>query len=498
MKQYLYFLPLLLVFVLASCDNEDEFVTDGSFDLSFSVDTLRFDTVFTKLGSATRFFKVYNPLDEAIIIDQVRIEGNQGGHFRMNVDGTAGKTVERVKVWPNDSVYVFVETTIDPDQPVSVSPFVIEDRVLFEFGGKQQSVRLEAWGQNANYFPSRFSRGAPTLLSCNNQTIVWDDPKPYVIYGQILIDSCALEVAAGTQIYVHGGIAENDLFGVFNDGIIYTLQNGQINFRGTAEDPVVVQGDRLEEAFQDETGQWQGIIIGRGSRGNTMAYTEVKNAIFSVYVDSLGEFSAENSRFYNSSSSGIIGFSSNIRLTNCLVYNNGANSVQLVLGGNYEFDYCTVASYGVDASALSLSNFFCYDDPFQCQVRSDFPLRGRFRNCIFFGSSRDELDLNDISGGSVPGLFDIRFDHCILKAERLFEQQDSLYADFFNSALCVDCINGTRDDTLFAAPNEDDYMLDTLSIAEGQARPIPGVDIDINNNERDSNEPDMGCFEYQY
>ena len=497
MRHYLYFLPLVLGLALTGCDNEDQFVTDGSFDLSFSVDTLRFDTVFTALGSATRFLKVYNPLDEAIIIDRVRIEGNESGRFRMNVDGTAGETVEQVKIWPNDSVYVFVETTIDPDQPLSVSPFVIEDRVLFEFGGKQQSVLLEAWGQNANYFPSRFSRGTPTLLSCNNQTIVWDDPKPYVIYGQILIDSCALEVAAGTQIYVHGGIAENELFGIFNDGIIYTLQNGQINFRGTAEAPITVQGDRLEASFEEEAGQWQGIIIGRGSRGNTMAFTEVKNAIFSVYVDSLGEFSAENSRFYNSSSSGIIGFSGSIQLKNCLVYNNGGNSIQLVLGGNYEFDYCTVASYGVDASAMSLSNFFCYDDPGQCQTRRDFPLRGRFRNCIFFGSSRDELNLNDISGGSVPSLFDIRFENCILKTDRLFEQQDSLYADFFTSDLCVDCINGTRDDPLFADSNEDNYRLDTLSIAEGQARPLPGLKIDIDNNERDPSEPDIGCFEYQ-
>lgn len=497
MRIYSYLLPCLFGFVLMSCDNEDQFVTDGSFDLRFSVDTLRFDTVFTALGSATRSFKVYNPLDEAIIIDRVRIAGNESGRFRMNVDGTAGEVVERVKIWPNDSIYVFVETTVDPDQPLSVSPFVIEDRVVFQSGEKQQAVRLEAWGQNANYFPSRFSRGVPTLLSCNNQTMVWDDPKPYVIYGQIIIDSCALEVAAGTQIYVHGGIAENELFGVFNDGIIYTLRNGQINFRGTAEAPIVVQGDRLEEAYQDEPGQWQGIIIGRGSRGNRMAFTEVKNAIFSVYVDSLGEFSAENSRFYNTSSSGIIGFSSNIELTNCLLYNNGANSVQLVLGGNYEFDYCTVASYGVDASAISLSNFFCYDDPFQCQVRSDFPLRGRFRNCIFFGSSRDELGLQDISGGSIPSLFDIQFENCILKADRLLGLQDSLYADFFTADDCINCINGTRNDTLFAAPNEDNYMLDTLSIAEGQAKPLPGVGIDLDNNERDPSSPDIGCFEYQ-
>jgi len=498
MKYMLYLLLLSMGLLYISCDNEDEFVTDGSFDLTFSLDTLRFDTVFTELGSATRSFKVYNPLDEAIRIGRVRIAGNEGGRFRMNVDGIAGEVVEDVKVWPNDSIYLFVEVTIDPDQPLSASPFVIEDQILFETGDKQQSVRLEAWGQNANYFPDRFSRAVPTLLTCDNQTIVWDDPKPYVIYGQILIDSCVLQVAAGTRIYVHGGIAENEVFGTFNDGIIYTLQNGRVNFRGSQEEPIIVQGDRLEEPFQEEPGQWQGIIIGRGSRGNTMDYTEVKNAIFSVYVDSLGELTARNSRFYNSNSNGIVGFSSTIRLTNCLIYNNFGNSVQLTLGGVYQFDYCTLASYGVDASALSLSNFFCYDDPFECQVREDFPLRAVFRNCIFFGSARDELSFSDISGGQVPGLFDVQFSHCILKVDQLLEQQDSLYKDFLSSPDCINCINATREDTLFANPNEDNYLLDSLSIAEEQARPLPGISIDLNNNERDPMQPDIGCFEYQY
>ena len=382
MKYIFYSLCLFgLGLSLFSCEDEENFLTDGNFTLEFSVDTLRFDTVFTELGSATRSFKVYNNNDRPIIIDKVSIKGNEGGRFIMNVDGTSGDEVEQVEIWANDSIYVFVETTIDPDQPLSASPFVIEDQVVFEYAEKSQNVKLEAWGQNANYIPNRFNKGGIAVLSCDNQTFVWDDPKPYVIYGVLLIEECVLEVAAGTRIHVHGGVAQNEVFGVFNDGIIYTRFGGSVRMLGTEEAPIIIEGDRLEEGFAEAAGQWQGIVIGEESNNNYMEYTTIKNSIFSVFVDSLSDLTAKNCQFYNTTSSGILGFQSAINLENCLVYNNGGNSVQIILGGFYNFNYCTVASYGVDASAMYLSNYACYGN--NCQVSVQFPLNASFTHCIF-------------------------------------------------------------------------------------------------------------------
>ena len=42
--------------------------------LEFSLDTLRFDTVFTERGSATRILKVYNPNDESVRISRIALE----------------------------------------------------------------------------------------------------------------------------------------------------------------------------------------------------------------------------------------------------------------------------------------------------------------------------------------------------------------------------------------------------------------------------------------
>jgi len=497
---YHCFIVLLGAYLLSACTSEaEEFTTSASARLEFSVDTLRFDTVFTEVGSATRSIRIYNRNDKAVKIANVYLENGESSRFRINVDGIPGPTVEDVTVYGRDSIYVFAEVTVDPDQPVSESPFVIGENLIFETNGNTQSVLLEAWGQNANYFPSRFNGGVPVVLTCNDGEIVWDDPKPYVVYGAIFIDECALRIAAGTRVYVHGGIARNELFGTFNDGILYTLENGRLIVDGTAEDPVVIQGDRLEEAFRERDGQWNGIILGPGSRGNRIEFAEIKNSIFGVYVDSAATLDIRNAQIYNTSSSGLVGVRSTINAENCLLYNNFATAVQILHGGDYRFDYCTLASFGVDASALSLSNGICYDDPITCMDNSVFRLNARFRNSILFGTRRDEIRLTDFTGGQVEGIFNVDFEHCVVRSDELLAQQDSLYGNFFED-ICSPCFNGDFNTTLFKDANQDDYHLDSLSVALQYGSPIKTprpIAVDLMGKLRDPEQPDAGALEWE-
>ena len=487
-------LSVLWLFCLFTCNREDDFITTPDVQLEFSLDTLRFDTVFTELGSATRFFKVYNRNDRPVKINRVYLQGNAGSPFRLNIDGLPGNEAEEVIVWAEDSIYVFAEVTIDPDQPVSASPFVIEEQVVFETNTNVQRVNLEAWGQNANYFPSRFNKGVTVEFSCGGNEITWDDPKPYVIYGRVIINDCTLNIPPGTNIHVHGGIAR-DSFSVFNDGLIFVAERGRMNILGTPEEPVTIQGDRLEEGFQNAAGQWTGLVFGKGSTGNIVSHATIKNSIIGIYADSASTVTIENSQIYNTNGSGLIGFNSQVTAVNTLIYNNGGNGVQILLGGNYTFDHCTIASYGVDAAALSMFNFFCYDNFLECLVLRDARLRARFRNSIIFGSRQDEIVLADIFGGQGIENFDISFQNCIVRVDELLEEQDLLYAEFLGKE-CNPCTNGDRDDIIFADPNEDDYRLDSLSIAIGQATPISSITVDLEGNPRDS-EPDIGCFERQ-
>ena len=48
------------MFMLCSCEDEESFTVDVNSLLSFSCDTVDFDTVLVGIGSSTQRFKVYN------------------------------------------------------------------------------------------------------------------------------------------------------------------------------------------------------------------------------------------------------------------------------------------------------------------------------------------------------------------------------------------------------------------------------------------------------
>ena len=148
--------------------------------------------------------------------------------FRLNVNGQSGTAFEDVEIRANDSIYVFAEVTVNPDQPLSVSPFIIEEYLDFEVNNSSQELLIEAWGQNANYIPLSRKFDVENINICESAgKIIWDDPKPYVLYGIILVDGCELEIPAGTQIYVHGGFDRLD-GQYFNSGLILVSANGRI------------------------------------------------------------------------------------------------------------------------------------------------------------------------------------------------------------------------------------------------------------------------------
>jgi hypothetical protein len=478
--------------LLISCDPEVEFVSGDSVDLAFSVDTLRFDTVFVELGSATRSFKVYNRSNNPVRIDQIAVRGTTGVAFRFNADGFQGGEVTQAVIWPEDSIYVFVEVTVDPTQPEEISPFIAEDQLVFSTGDREQIVYLEAFGQNANYFPSRFNQGVGVRFTCNNGTEVWDSELPYVLYGEIQFDSCALEVAAGTRIYVHGGIARNERRGIFNDGFLVFLKDGSLRIRGTVAEPVIISTDRLEPAFQDEPGQWLGIVLGPESKGNLIENARIYHGIFGIYADSLAELELKNTEIAFTAGSGIAAFGARVRAENCLFHNNGTNDIQFIDGGELEMDFCTISSFNRDGAALALQNFQCYDDA--CDLFSVNPIRATLRNCILAGSGRDEILFSDAAERQEPSLFRVDLQNCAVRVDNLLTAFDGLYSDFF-SAYCTDCFTLELNDPLFLDRTEYDFSLDTMSVARDQGIPLPNIRTDLLGRDR-QDPPDLGALEF--
>ena len=228
------FIVLCTIALLASnvaCTDDDTFSTSSSDLLTFSVDTVDMDTVFSTVPTSTRTFWVYNKSGNGIRCTNVRLaNGNQTG-FRVNVDGeylspTYGYQVQNVEIRKQDSIRVFVELT-SPVNGVD-GPQLLEDNLIFTLeSGVEQKVNL-----NAHTWDATLMRD----FVVSKDTTIDGTRKPIVIYGGMKVDSMVtLKIAAGTTLYFHGD-AGIDVY-------------GRLLAEGTAEANVVLRGDRTDWMF---------------------------------------------------------------------------------------------------------------------------------------------------------------------------------------------------------------------------------------------------------
>lgn len=468
--------------LITSCYKE-EYYEGRDVMLRFSSDTLTFDTVFTERGSATRILKVYNDLEKAVRISDIRIATNKSKQFRLNIDGLSTNNAKDVEIGARDSIYIFAEVHINPDDPLSVSPFIVTDSIMFTVNNNVNSVILEAWGQNANYIRTRDSG----VLSCNMGEIVWDDPRPYIIYGILRIDSCRLVLPEGSRVYMHGGIARDNEGNFYYDGNIYVYRNGQLDIRGTAESPVIIQTDRLETKYQHSKSMWYGIFILPESKGNKIRHAEIRNATIGIYVDSLASLELKNTKILHTGAWSLYARHAEVYAENCLFADAGSYNVIIDYGGNVNLMYCTIYNNNSD-NALVLKNYFCWDR--ECSLISINPLNANITNSIIYGTKKDELILS--KAGDDNSLFNFRFENCLVKVEDILKPNQ--FPNFFDN--CIDCLNGHGENHLFLDPDIFDYRPDTLSIVIDQGKFIPEINWDIDMNPRDD-KPDIGCYEFQ-
>jgi hypothetical protein len=167
-KHIIYLLLSAAIIAFSSCHREEDYLHDAA--LSFSIDTLTFDTVFTTIGSTTRYFTVINNNSKAVYLNKIYLAAGGSSQFRLNIDGVAASSVSDVVIPANDSIFIFVEVTVDPTN--SNSPMVVEDSVVFVAENSSKSVKLIAWGQDVHLLENY-------VLSHDT---VWNDDKPYLIY----------------------------------------------------------------------------------------------------------------------------------------------------------------------------------------------------------------------------------------------------------------------------------------------------------------------------
>ncbi|MFA5328978.1 MAG: right-handed parallel beta-helix repeat-containing protein [Prolixibacteraceae bacterium] len=432
-----------------------------------------FDTVFTTLGSTTQHLKIYNPYDQKLLISSIKLAKGEASNFRLNINGVSSNELQNLEIAPLDSMYIFVEVTVDPSG--QNLPLVVKDSIEFVTNSNPQDVDLVAWGQDFKLIKREILK-----------TTTWTNEKPYLVYNYAYVDSLAtLTIEPGTKIYFH------------KDAGLYV--KGKVIAKGTQENPILLYGDRLEDVYANVPDQWNGVLLYSGSKNNEFENVEIKNANIGLQVgniedDGFATVSLNNVKIQNMAYAGVFAMKSDIQASNCLITNCGFYAVALLVGGHYEFNHSTIANYwggyGFKARStpsLLIQNFLTITK--EIPTYTGDLAKADFGNCIITGNVIDgnELWLNKSS----EALFNYKFDRCILQVADTFKVS--------NPEHFVNILKGV--DPQFIDPYKKyNFELDTLSKAKDAAnRTISKLyPTDLKGRDRlFDNGPDIGALERQ-
>jgi hypothetical protein len=489
------FLLLISILIFESC-RKDEFTTDKSAKLAFSTDTVYFDTILTTVGSITKRFKIYNPNDQNIVISELYLGGGTNSPYRLNVDGVKGNTHKEIEIRRKDSLYVFVEVTIDPLN--SNSPLIVCDSVICITNGNEQNVKLLSYGQDVHLLSNE---------TINTQT--WTADKPYLIAKSIALDSGqVLTIEPGTHIFLN-----------YNQALfIY----GKLIAKGTYENPIVFRGARFDERYENAAGQWGGIYFDPMSKNNLLEYVNIRNANAGLqigYPESKEGPTIEitNCKILNSASYAMIAYNATVKSYNTIIADCGQAMFLILMGGEYNLYHLTGSNISAfypgddywkrSTPSLIATNFYRFyewNDYYQYENKvftNDLNLN--FYNSIIYGSLKNEVGFYDTSVVA----FHYKFDHCILKNQKdsfeYVKDDEDVYMKYddismFN-ALKLNKGPKFKNDSL--SKGEYIFDLDSLSSAIDSAdiqliMGIPQLQSDYAGKSRiKDGKPDMGALE---
>jgi hypothetical protein len=248
-----------------------------------------------------------------------------------------------------------------------------------------------------------------------------------------------------------------------------------------------------------------------GSTGNVIRYAEIKNASFGVLLFNpenrparpdvtlsntvIQNISGNNLSFNNGngfSGGGVLSYSGKVDATNCLFANCGEYAVLGVGGGEFDFNFCTIANYTPSFRRETASLTFTNKQASNPAVK--VPLRLTFRNSILWGSKEDELFLEN--NADYVGALNIR--NSVLRTKEYQATADAagtpgLAQPGYNNAVNV---NPRFKRTPESVASRYDYSLDAMSPASDRARATAPFPVrDLLNLPRNPTTPDAGAYE---
>ncbi|MBE6294812.1 MAG: hypothetical protein E7090_09060 [Bacteroidales bacterium] len=474
MKKITLYIMLLSVFLVAACNEDADFSSDPSLRLEFSCDTLSFDTIFTSVGTPTAVMKVYNRNGSSLNISNVRLKNGEKSGFRINVDGQYGNDIQGLEIRKNDSLYVFVEATLE--RHGQSAPLMVSDSLQFMLeSGVEQNVTLLAYGRDVELLRGAVFGADATLAKGG-----------YLVYDSLHVaPGATLTIEPGSVLYFHKD-AEVKI-------------SGTLIAHGTKEHPIVFRGDRTDNMFDylpyDRIpGQWGGITFAPESNGNSLVYCDVHSAKYGIRVQAGStdeqRLSILSSRLENFDGNALETVMSRVDVANSLIANARGNCVKII-GGSVRFIHCTIANFYVWKQrdvALALHNSI---------DGAPAPLgEALFANCIITGSKEDEL-MGYLSefGDTIPNCINYKFVSSLINTVQ--EENEN-----FINIIYDDKEEHPFAKEHFALIDHDVFAYDFHLTDSTSARGISSSDYsvlypyDIDGVERLPNAADAGCFQY--
>ena len=454
---------VLLSLLGNSCKKQSSLSAGGT--LKFSVDTLKFDTVFTAAGSFTTGLLIYNRESQPVVVSSVRLQGGNSSYFHLNVDGFPGNNITNLKIAAHDSIYVFATVNINPND--TLTPFLVTDQLIATLNGKQFSIPFTAYGQNAHYIISD---------SITTDT-KWKTDRPYVVIHACVIGNAVLTIPPGCRVYMH----QDARFFVYGGLVVGGGKQGQ--------DSVVFQGDRLDRAYFGYIGypgEWGGFyFIGGGNNnggqglfvnaiikncGGASPYYNYGIRPAAIEVDNGAKVWMYYTTIKNSIGYGILGLQGNVVGTNCLVHTCGAQALGIIQGGNDTFTNCTFANYGTAAVShinnptVAILNYLPNGDG----TYESGNLNALLTNCIVYGSLDSELYCDSLGGATA----NLNLDHCLFGTGYKIE-------NFVKTTNCIIGQAPAFTDPLFVNTAIGNFALAASSPAIGKGIQLPLVTDDL-------------------
>lgn len=389
----LYSLSASLFF--SSC-REEQVSYDPSLQLTLSVDSLAFDTVFTGFGTSTRRVTLYNPNANALTIDTILLE--DGRFFRVNIDGEADAGRWRqMTIRGKDSAFVFVRVYVDPTG--SNNPLIITDKLHFRYNGNQVSLRLSAIGQDVTVLHKKDYAGSQRLRA----------NKPYLVMDTLIFRK-NLTIDAGATLYMH------------NNAVIFAL--GNVTAKGTIDEPIIIRGYRTDRLFDSvpyayASGQWNGIyMLHAGTEKSTYTYqfVDVLSGNVGLFCQSenteapLPQLNVYGCRIHNMSVYGLVCLNTDATIVNTEISNCASHGIYLQ-GGKHTLVHNTVAAYfgypytnlnihsaqREDVAAVYINNLSKQTAPMETYMYNNI-ITGARANCLVLAAPMPELYLGEFSG----------------------------------------------------------------------------------------------------